>query len=114
MAGLPNLVKQYKELRTSLVRTHDMMGPTDIDAKFDFKNVFLAWLIPDDKQREGVIEAGNKNIVFPDPKADPEKAENYNFGPSDEVMAAIHDAGAKVYYRIGRSWGCASRTTCRL
>lgn len=28
MAGLPNLVRQYKELRTSLVRTHDMMGPT--------------------------------------------------------------------------------------
>ena len=105
MAGLPNLVKQYKELRTSVVRTHDMMGPTDIDAKFDFKNVFLAWLIPDDQQREGVVEAGNKDIVFPNPKADPEKAESYNFGPTDEVMAAIHDAGAKVYYRIGRSWG---------
>jgi hypothetical protein len=52
-----------------------------------------------------VVEAGNKNIVFPDPKADPEKPESYNFGPTDEVMAAIHESGAKVYYRIGRSWG---------
>src|SRR5271166_749041 len=29
MAGLPNLVQQYKELRIDLVRTHDFMGPTD-------------------------------------------------------------------------------------
>ena len=29
MTGLPNLVHQYKDLRTSLVRTHDMMGPAD-------------------------------------------------------------------------------------
>ena len=105
MAGLPNLVRQYKELRTSLVRTHDMMGPTDIDAKFDFKNIWLAWLIPDNAARAGVVEAGNKNILFPDPKADPEKPESYNFGPTDKVMAAIHESGAKVYYRIGRSWG---------
>lgn len=105
MAGLPNLVRQYKELRTSLVRTHDMMGPTDIDAKFEYKNIWLAWLIPGSAARAGVVEAGNKNILFPDPKADPEKPESYNFGPTDEVMAAIQQSGAKVYYRIGRSWG---------
>jgi hypothetical protein len=27
MAGLPDLVKQYKELRVDRVRTHDFMGP---------------------------------------------------------------------------------------
>jgi len=105
MAGLPNLVRQYKELRTSLVRTHDMMGPTDIDAKFDFNNIWLAWLIPDAAARKGVVEAGNKNVIFLDPKADPDKPESYNFGPTDAVMAAIQKSGAKVYYRIGRSWG---------
>src|SRR3974390_2813056 len=47
LAGLPNLVRQYKELRTSLVRTHDMMGPTDIDAPFKSDNIWLTWLIPD-------------------------------------------------------------------
>lgn len=105
LAGLPNLVRQYKELRASLVRTHDMMGPTDIDATFKFDNVWQAWLIPDAATRKGAVEAGNKNVIFPDPKADPEKAESYNFGPTDGVMAAIHQSGAKVYYRIGRSWG---------
>jgi hypothetical protein len=105
MAGLPNLTRQYGELHTSLVRTHDMMGPTDIDAKFDFKNVFLAWLIPEAAARQGVVEAGNKGSVFLDWTADPEKPESYNFEPTDEVMAAIHASGAKVYYRIGRSWG---------
>jgi len=105
LAGLPNLVRQYKELRTSLVRTHDMMGPTDIDATFKFDNIWQKWLIPDAATRKGAVEAGNKNIIFPDPKADPEKPESYNFGPTDEVMAAIHQSGAKVYYRIGRSWG---------
>jgi hypothetical protein len=108
MAGLPNLVKQYKEVHTSLVRTHDMMGPTDIDAKFEFKNSDLAWLIPDDKQRAGVVEVGNKSIIFPDFNADPEKPESYNFGPTDKVMADIALSGAKVYYRIGRSWGAST------
>ena len=105
MAGLPNLVNQYKELRTSFVRTHDLMGPTDVDAKFDFKNSDLAWLIPDDAQRAGVVEAGNKSTIFPDFNADPEKPESYNFGPTDKVMADIQASGAQVYYRIGRSWG---------
>ncbi len=105
MAGLPNLVPQYKELRSSLVRTHDMMGPSDIDAKFKVDNVWLTWLIPDAKQRAGVVEAGNQSIIFPDPNGDPENPASYNFGPTDKVLAAIHAAGAKVYYRIGRSWG---------
>jgi xylan 1,4-beta-xylosidase len=105
MADLPNLSKQYKGLRVNLVRTHDMMGPTDIDAKFEFTNSDLAWLIPDNAQRAGVVEAGNKSIIFPDFKADPEKAGSYNFGPTDKVMAAIQASGAHVYYRVGRSWG---------
>ncbi len=108
MAGLPNLVKQYKDLRISQVRTHDVMGPTDIDAHFDQANAQLAWLIPDDAQRAGVVKAGNASVVFPDWSADPEKPSSYNFGPTDIVITAIHDTGAEVYYRIGRSWGSTS------
>src|SRR5262250_1383299 len=44
MAGLPNLVEQYKDLRVNQVRTHDCMGPTDIDARFIENNPMLAWL----------------------------------------------------------------------
>jgi xylan 1,4-beta-xylosidase len=105
MAGLPNLVQQYKDLRVNQVRTHDFMGPTEIDSRFEQTNPLLAWLIPDDTQRAGVVRAGNASTIFPDWSADPEKAESYRFGPSDQVIAAIVASGAEVYYRIGRSWG---------
>ena len=105
MAGLPNLVEQYKNLRVLQIRTHDVMGPTDIDAHFELSDPLLAWLIPDDAQRDGVVKAGNEAIIFRDWNADPEKLESYNFGPTDKVIAAIKASGAEVYYRIGRSWG---------
>ncbi len=105
MAGLPGLVRQYKELRVSMVRTHDVMGPTDVDAKFTKNDPALAWLIPDAAQRAGVVKAGNSSIIFPDENANPEKPASYNFGPTDKMLAAVHASGAEVYYRIGRSWG---------
>jgi hypothetical protein len=105
LKGLPNLVRQYKELPISLVRTHDMMGPTDIDATFKFDNIWQKWLIPDPAVRKDAVEVGNKSIIFPNPKADPEQSLSYNFGPTDQVMDAIQHSGAKVFYRIGRSWG---------
>ena len=105
MAGLPTLVKQYRGLHVVQIRTHDVMGPTDIDAHFELTDPLLAWLIPDDAQRAGVVTAGNAGIIFPDWHADPEKPQSYNFGPSDKVIAAIKASGAEVYYRIGRSWG---------
>ncbi len=105
MAGLPNLVQQYKELRVDQVRTHDVMGPTEPDSKFLVGNGELAWLIPDEAQRAGVVKAGNAAIIFPDAAADPEKPESYSFGASDKIIESIHASGAEVYYRIGRSWG---------
>ena len=105
MAGLPDLVKQYRDLHVLQIRTHDVMGPTEIDSHFQLKDPLLAWLIPDDAQRAGVVKAGNAGIIFPDLSADAEKPESYNFGPTDKVIAAIKASGAEVYYRIGRSWG---------
>jgi hypothetical protein len=105
MTGLPNLAQQYKDLRISQVRTHDLMGPSEIDSKFEQSNGELAWLIPDPAQRAGVVKAGNASIIFPDESADPEKPASYNFAPTDKVLAAIRAIGAEVYYRIGRSWG---------
>jgi xylan 1,4-beta-xylosidase len=105
MSGLPELVRQYKDLRVNMVRTHDLMGPTELDSKFDVADPLLAWLIPDSAQRAGVVTAGNASIIFRDWSADPEKAENYNFAPTDLVLGAIHASGAEIYYRVGRSWG---------
>jgi xylan 1,4-beta-xylosidase len=105
MPGLPDLVNQYRDLRVDQVRTHDFMGPTEIDSRFEYHNGGLTWLIPDFDQRAAVVRAGNAAIIFPDPNADPDKPASYNFGPTDKVLAAIKASGAEVYYRIGRSWG---------
>jgi hypothetical protein len=105
MPGLPNLVRQYRELHIDMVRTHDLMGPTDIDARFDVKNGYLAWLIPDNEKRALVAARGNKSTIFPDPSADPEKPSSYNFAATDQVLGSIRASGAEIYYRIGRSWG---------
>lgn len=105
MPGLPNLVQQYRDLRIDQVRTHDLMGPTEIDSRYTYREGKLVALIPDPVLRMRVVEAGNGSIIFPDWNADPEKPESYRFGPSDKVIAAIRASGAEVYYRIGRSWG---------
>jgi xylan 1,4-beta-xylosidase len=107
MAGLPNLTKQYKELHVNQVRTHDSMGPTEVDAHYDLNDPVLAWLVPDNKQRAELVKSGNAAIIFQDWNADPEKPESYHWGPSDVEMTAIHDVGAEIYYRIGRSFGSA-------
>lgn len=105
MAGLPSLEKQYRQTLVDIVRTHDYMGPTEIDSQFDFDNQTLAWLIPNATQRRGVVEAGNAATIFPDWNADPENPQSYRFGPTDKAIAAILVSGAEVYYRIGRSFG---------
>ena len=105
MAGLPNLVRQYKDLNVDQVRTHDVMGPTEIDSKFELLNSFLTWLIPDAGQRLEVVKAGNAGTIFPNWNADPDDPKSYNFGPTDKVISAIRESGAEVYYSIGRSFG---------
>ena len=105
MAGLPKLTEQYRQLRVNQVRTHDFVGPTEADSKYDQNNSFLAWLIPDSAQRASVVKAGNASIIFPDWSADPEKPASYNFAPTDKVIAGIRASGAQVYCRIGRSFG---------
>ena len=55
MEGLPNLVSQYKELHIDMVRTHDFMGPTEIDSLFANDDPMLTWLVPDTKQRAGLV-----------------------------------------------------------
>jgi len=105
IAGFPNLVQQYREMRIDMVRTHDMMGPTDIDARFSLKDPGLRWLVPQLEQRSAIVRDGNVSSIFPDWNADPEAPESYNFGPTDKVIRAIREIGAEIYYRIGRSWG---------
>jgi xylan 1,4-beta-xylosidase len=105
MESLPDVTQQYKDLRIDMIRTHDTMGPTDVDAHFSTDNLLLAWLVPDSERRAKLVKAGNSAAMFPNWNADPEKAESYNFAPSDKFVNGIRDAAAEVYFRIGRSWG---------
>lgn len=105
MEGLPDLIHQYQDLHIDSIRTHDIMGPTDIAAHYSVANPLLAWLVPDLRQRTRLVTAGNESAIFPDWNADPEKPESYHFGASDKFVRSIRDAQAEVYYRIGRSFG---------
>src|SRR3984893_1825292 len=105
MEELPDLNQQYKDLHIDLIRTHDIMGPTDITARYSENNLLLAWLVPDQKQRANLVTAANASAIFPDWNADPERPESYHFGPSDKFIQSIREAHAEVYYRIGRSFG---------
>lgn len=43
------------------------------------------------------------HAIFPDMKADPEKAESYDFRRSDDYVQAVINSGAKIVYRLGES-----------
>jgi xylan 1,4-beta-xylosidase len=51
----------------------------------------------------GDIDGSGSSRMFPDLNADPANAASYNFGPSDAMIKNIRDAGAEVYFRVGRS-----------
>jgi xylan 1,4-beta-xylosidase len=105
MEGLPKLIEQYKALHIDMVRTHDIMGPTDIAAHYSEDNPLLKWLVPNSKQRAAMVHSSRVAEIFPDWNADPEKPESYRFAASDTFIQAIRESGAEVYYRIGRSFG---------
>ena len=51
MEGLPDLTESYQDLHIDTIRTHDIMGPTDLAARYSTRNPLLAWLVPDLQQR---------------------------------------------------------------
>ena len=48
---------------------------------------------------------GARPVIFPDWNADPAREQSYWFGPSDRMIKAIVGCGARVYFRLGRSYG---------
>lgn len=66
---------KFIEIGMNMVRTHDQGGPCDI------------------------------HTIFPDPSRDPLDSTAYNFKSSDANIAGIINAGCKVWYRLGESWG---------
>ena len=69
----------FKTLRFPIVRNHD-------------------WALNNPNQR--MIDVHH---IFPLMHLDPKDERNYVFGPSDEVIRLVYEAGSKVFYRLGTS-----------
>ena len=98
MPQLPDVSRQYRELKIDPVRVHDFFGPGDIDARW-----------PDPDPIAKAVKADGAKSIFPNWEADPEKESSYNFAPTDRVIGAIVAAGAEVYFRLGRSWAADAK-----
>lgn len=77
VGGTLDLSSRFREIGPPLCRLHDCHWPN-----------------PD------VVDL---HVVFPDPTADPEKPESYDFARTDEYVKAVIDAGCGVVYRLGES-----------
>src|SRR5688500_1303253 len=75
--GLLDLSARWKEAAFPLARLHDCHWPS-----------------PD------VVDI---HTLFPDPSADPDRPESYDFARTDEYLQAIHATGARIVYRLGES-----------
>ncbi len=69
----------FKSLRFPIVRNHD-------------------WALNNPNQR--LIDVHH---IFPLMHLDPKDEKNYVFGPSDEAIRLVYEAGSKVFYRMGTS-----------
>ena len=84
----------YRAAAIDLIRTHDAFGAGDVDAHFGGGPPGVA-----------VPESRNALTIFPDMTADADDPANYNFAPTDRLIASIRGAGAEPLFRIGRSIG---------
>ena len=75
--GLVDLTAAQKRLRVPATRLHDCHHPNP-----------------------AVVDI---HAVFPNPDADPARAESYDFRATDEYVAAVRATGAEVVYRLGES-----------
>jgi hypothetical protein len=66
-----------------MIRTHDIGGINGTGA--------------------GDVDGPGRSKMFPNMAADSTLEASYNFGPTDKVIKNILDAGAEVYFRVGRS-----------
>ena len=88
----------YRDAKVNMVRTHDSQG-----GNLDPSSGNLPPLGTGDSFSPELRKAADLNVIFPDVAADPGLPESYNFGPTDELIGAIHAIGAEVLFRLGRS-----------
>ena len=77
VGGTVDLSRHHKELAIPFTRLHDAHWPN-----------------PD------VVDF---HTVFPNPEADPSRAESYDFARTDDYVGAITATGSRIVYRLGES-----------
>lgn len=81
-------------------------GPLDWWGVVDLSVPFIEAKIPSIRTHDVHLifrEACDLHCMFPNPKADPTKEENYTFGHTDDYLKAIAGTGAQAYFRLGES-----------
>jgi xylan 1,4-beta-xylosidase len=95
-------------------------GPVDDNWGIDLRPWFKRWNIPNIRTHDCVYNAFDTvdlHHIFPNPEADPDVPANYRFALTDDLLGAIRDSGAEIYFRLGETiehqptmqWGVAGR-----
>ncbi len=106
-----------------LRRIHGVNGaPVDRNWYNDQRSWFRHWEIPSVRIHDcahRIFDTVDLHHLFPDPNADPEDPASYRFTLTDDLLKAIRDTGADIYFRLGESiehqptmmWGRPERWT---
>ena len=96
----------------SLQGAHWDPGPAGSDLSDIFKSIGVDAIRTHDAGGIGSDGVGDIDgweaidSIFPnleDPASDPNDPDDYNFGPTDQLIKNIRDIGAEVFFRVGRS-----------
>jgi xylan 1,4-beta-xylosidase len=78
------LSQHYVAMGVDMIRTHDIGGILGGSGVGD-------------------IDGPGRDRIFPNMNADPSNPASYNFAPTDAAIRNIRDAGAEIFFRVGRS-----------
>ena len=78
------------------------------DMPYDISEEFVEMAVPfvrtaTSRGDYGLNQLINIHCIFPDPNADPDLEESYNFLPTDLYLTSIKNTGADIIYRLGES-----------
>ncbi len=82
------------------------LGPIDRYWACDYSEFYRRVRIPSVRTHDCRFSAADVvdlHYIFRDPNADPDDPANYDFLLTDDYLAKIHEAGCKIYYRLGES-----------
>ncbi|UCS91649.1 hypothetical protein KZP23_12910 [Echinicola marina] len=81
-------------------------GPIDRNYLFDFSDYFKEASIPSVRLHDAplkILDVVDLHCLFPDPSADPEDPNNYDFTLTDDYLKTVKATGAEIYFRLGES-----------